>query len=57
MVASAKPLGTRQRFARAVAVVAESTDLPLLLMSQDAAALRAAARPIAAKVPLLHAAD
>jgi acetyl-CoA decarbonylase/synthase complex subunit gamma len=56
MVAVRQASGDGKRFARAVAVVAESTDLPLLLMSQDAEALREAARPIAAKVPLLHAA-
>jgi acetyl-CoA decarbonylase/synthase complex subunit gamma len=56
MVAVRQASGDGKRFARAVAVVAESTDLPLLLMSHDAEALREAARPIAAKVPLLHAA-
>jgi acetyl-CoA decarbonylase/synthase complex subunit gamma len=56
MVAVRQASGDGQRFARAVAVVSESTDLPLLLMSQDAEALREASRPIATKVPLLHAA-
>ena len=57
MVAVRYVSGDPQRFARAVAVVAENTDLPLLLMSTDVSAHEAAAAPIAAKLPLLNAAD
>ena len=57
MVAVRHVSGDAQRFARAVSVVAESTDLPLLLMSNDVPTLEAAAAPIAAKLPLLNAAD
>ncbi len=57
MVAVRHVSGDAQRFARAVSVVAESTDLPLLLMSKDVPALEAAAGQISAKLPLLNAAD
>lgn len=45
------------RYAKAVAVAADSTEMPLVLYCQDAAVLRTAVQPIAAKRPLLHAAD
>jgi acetyl-CoA decarbonylase/synthase, CODH/ACS complex subunit gamma len=57
MVAVRHVSGDAQRFARAVSVVAESTDLPLLLMSKEVQTLEVAAAPMAAKLPLLDAAD
>jgi acetyl-CoA decarbonylase/synthase complex subunit gamma len=57
MVAVRHVSGDAQRFARAVSVVADSTDLPLLLMSKDVQTLEVAAASIAAKLPLLDAAD
>jgi acetyl-CoA decarbonylase/synthase complex subunit gamma len=45
------------RYAKAVAVAADSTEMPLVLYCNDVDVLRTAVRPIAAKRPLLHAAD
>jgi len=56
-------IGVRQvgtdasRFAQAVAVAADSTEMPLVLFTRDAEAMKLAAQQIAAKRPLLHAAD
>jgi acetyl-CoA decarbonylase/synthase complex subunit gamma len=57
MIAIRNDSGDPSRFASAVEQVSSATDLPLILFSKDAAAMREGASKVADSSPLLHCAD